>query len=76
MKIALFTLLFLFSFSLSSNPVDYGHKVQSELCQCAKPFKSTNTWTKGPRSGFYCMATSAKGNAYKRYFSAWEKLKK
>ena len=69
-------LIFITCVSLNSIPQDYGHTVVSyENCRCADTFKNTVKWSKGKRGGFYCIATSRKGNEYKRYFSQWLKQK-
>lgn len=68
-------LIILLFFVLSVSPLEYGHHVQTNTCDCEETFADTRTWTKGTRSGYYCMAMSRNGNIYKRYFSQWIKLK-
>lgn len=73
--------LVLSSFTVNLNngetPLDYGHTIVQQSCDCATPFKETVKWSQGSRGGYYCVATSKKsGKQYKRYFSSWLKLKK
>lgn len=74
MKLSIFILLMILGVN-NPTPTQYGHRVVDYDCQCQNPFKDTATWTKGKRSGYYCIAISRKGNQYKRYFSQWIKLK-
>lgn len=54
---------------MEKSPIDYGHTIAIDNCDCSKPFKEQKRWLKGSRGGFYCL--NSKGN--KRYFSQWVK---